>query len=145
MGTRNPKTVHRANGQFGKRRFGKYNAKGERIDDIWFASAAEATRYRQLKDMLEHKKITLLECQPVYRITVDGKHICNYRADFRYVKLMPAGSIGGVVVEDVKGMRTDVYMLKRKLFEARFKITLHEIPGRHVHKYAGKWADESVD
>lgn len=145
MGTRNPKTVHRANGQFGKRRFGKYNAKGERIDNIWFASAAEATRYRQLKAMLEARKILRLELQPQYQIIVDGKHICNYRADFRYLKLSPAGSIGALVVEDVKGMHTDVYALKKKLFEAKFKIPLFELPASKIQKYDGRWADESID
>jgi hypothetical protein len=139
------KPTHMADGTFKRRRFGKYNAKGERVDDHWFASAAEATRYRQLKAMLEAKKIMRLELQPSFAIVVDGLPICNYRADFRYLKLSPAGSIGVQVVEDVKGMRTDVYALKKKLFEAKFKMPIFEIPASKIQKYEGRWADEAID
>ena len=40
----------------------------------------------------------------------------EYVADFRYLDY----ERGGLVVEDVKGMKTDVYRLKRKLFLAKY-------------------------
>jgi len=139
------KPTHKADGTFKKRRFGKYNAKGQRIDGVWFASAAEATRYGQLLRMLDNRQIIKLELQPTYSITVDGMPICNYRADFRYQKLSSAGTIGVVIVEDVKGMRTDVYAIKKKLFEAKFKMPLYEIPSSKIDKYEGLTADASLN
>lgn len=51
-----------------------------------------------------------------------GRECFRYIADFVY-------RLGGVeVVEDAKGMRTDVYRLKRKLVEARFGIRISEWP-----------------
>lgn len=119
-------------------RKGKYNAKGEHIDGHWFASGAEAKRYLQLVAMAEQEKISRLELQPSYQIMVKGKHIANYRADFRYAVLTDSGSIGGIVVEDVKGMVTDVYTMKKKLVEALYELEINEIPAGKVDHWADK-------
>ena len=70
-----------------KSRRGKYNANGQKIDGHWFASAAEAKRYVQLKDMQQDDLIEDLVLQPSYPIVHHGKPITTYRADFRYVVL----------------------------------------------------------
>lgn len=119
-------------------RKGKYNAKGEHVDGHWFASGAEAKRYLQLVAMAEQEKISRLELQPSYQIMVKGKHIANYRADFRYAVLTDSGSIGGIVVEDVKGMVTDVYTMKKKLVEALYELEINEIPAGKVEHWADK-------
>jgi hypothetical protein len=119
-------------------RKGKYNAKGEHVDGHWFASGAEAKRYLQLVAMAEQEKISRLELQPSYQIMVKGKHIANYRADFRYAVLTDNGSIGGIVVEDVKGMVTDVYTMKKKLVEALYELEINEIPAGKVEHWADK-------
>ena len=115
----------------------KYNANGRRIDGKFFASEAEADRYIQLMTMQATGKIEKLETQPKYPIDIKGIHITLYRADFRYVVFDPAGR-PGLVVEDVKGMITDAYVLKKKLVEAQYGFKIHEIPARKVAEWAGR-------
>ncbi len=57
-------------------------------------------------------EITDLELQKVFRLDVNGIHICNYRADFVYTR------DGVQIVEDAKGKPTDVYKIKRALMLA---------------------------
>lgn len=121
-------------------RISKYNAKGIRINGIYFASAAEGQRYRQLLELENEGRIQNLEVQPSFAITVAGKHIAKYRADFRYAELDQYGRIVGVRIEDVKGMITDIYALKRKLVMAIHQIELTEIPARKVGEWMGRTA-----
>jgi len=121
-----------------KSRRGKYNANGQRIDGHWFASAAEAKRYLQLKDMERDGMIEDLVLQPSYAIVHHGRPITTYRADFRYVILNELKRPELVVVEDVKGMVTDVYLIKKKLVEAQYNLKINEIPARDVDKWVNK-------
>lgn len=78
------------------------------------------SEFKRLGELILLQKvgeIRNLEVQPVYPIIVEGVRICEYRADFRYVKS------GSVVVEDKKGVETPVYVLKRKLVEALYPGT----------------------
>jgi len=118
-------------------RKGKYNARGAHEDGKWFASAAELYRYRQLRDMEAKGLIQALECQPKFPIVVGGAHITRYHADFRYEVLDDLGRVVGERVEDVKGMITDVYALKKRLVEVLHRLKLTEIPARKV----GQWID----
>lgn len=99
----------------------KYNAKRSLFDNIWFDSQKEKQRYVQLKLMLKAGKISDLELQPRYDIDVNGQRICFYKADFRYVEN------GKTIVEDVKGMKTAVYNLKKKLVKACHNIDIVEV------------------
>lgn len=98
----------------------KYRAKKTEIDGITFDSRKEATRYVELKAMEKNGDIIGLELQKSYELQPsfekNGKkyRAITYRADFVYRKN------GRVIVEDVKGVRTDVYKLKRKLFEYHY-------------------------
>ena len=121
-----------------KSRRGKYNANGQKIDGHWFASAAEAKRYVQLKDMQQDDLIEDLVLQPSYPIVHHGKPITTYRADFRYVVLNELKRSEAVVVEDVKGMVTDVYLIKKKLVEAQYGLKINEIPARDVDKWVNR-------
>jgi hypothetical protein len=121
-----------------KSRRGKYNANGQKIDGHWFASAAEAKRYVQLKDMQQDDLIEDLVLQPSYPIVHHGKPITTYRADFRYVVLNELKRAEAVVVEDVKGMVTDVYLIKKKLVEAQYGLKINEIPARDVDKWVNR-------
>jgi len=119
-------------------RKGKYNAQGEHINGHWFASGAEGKRYLQLIAMEEQGKISRLELQPTYQIMIKGKHIANYRADFRYAVLSDTGGISYIIVEDVKGMITDVYTMKKKLVEAIYELQINEIPAGKVETWIDK-------
>jgi hypothetical protein len=119
-------------------RKGKYNAKGEHVDGHWFASAAEARRYEQLRIMLHDERICRLELQPVFEIRINNHLITRYRGDFRYGVLDERGVLADVVIEDVKGMLTDVYVMKKKLVEALHSVRINEIPARKVGEWAGR-------
>lgn len=104
----------------------KYHAKKTCIDGITFDSKREADRYLVLNGMEEDGLIEDLRRQVRYELVpafdVDGRHYrpVYYVADFVYVE------DGKEVVEDVKGMRTDVYRLKSKLFARRYGMSIRE-------------------
>lgn len=101
----------------------KYGAKKTEVDGFVFDSKREAERYAELRIMVLSGEITNLEPQPSFLCFVNGKLICRYFADFSYF-------IKGTddrVVEDVKGVKTPVYRLKKKLVEALYKIKITEV------------------
>lgn len=104
----------------------KYHARKATVDGITFDSRREADRYLVLKSMEEDGAIEDLRRQVRYELVpafdVDGKHYrpVYYVADFVYVEG------GKEVVEDVKGMVTDVYRLKSKLFARRYGKVIKE-------------------
>lgn len=76
-----------------------------------------------ISELREQVKFVLLPSQ--YDI-VNGKKVCierpcSYIADFVYIKN------GKQIVEDVKGMKTDVYKIKKKLMFHFHKIRIIEI------------------
>lgn len=110
---------------------------------IRFASKKEACRYDELILMLRAGKIRNLKLQPEYTLqeaftTPEGERIkaLRYRADFSYEKWgtepVPEISQGTFrevwlpVIEDVKGARTKVYLMKRKLMQEK-GYTIQEI------------------
>lgn len=91
----------------------KFNARRVEIDGYWFDSDMEGKRYAQLKLMEATGEIANLELHPKFPIVVNGEKVCVYEADFRYWDREK----DRYVVEDVKGVRTAVYRLKKKLME----------------------------
>jgi hypothetical protein len=65
---------------------------------------------------MANKEIEDLELQPPFKMSVKGKHICRYTADFRYKEN------GKIVIEDVKGYKKKMayayWQLKWKLLQA---------------------------
>lgn len=98
----------------------KYGARRTTVDGITFASAAEARRYGQLILRQRAGDISELELQPPFPLIVNGVKVGVYKADFAYIE------DGAPVVEDVKGVRTAVYILKAKLVKALYGITIRE-------------------
>lgn len=104
----------------------KYHARKTTVDGLTFDSKREANRYLVLKGMEEDGLIENLRRQVRYELVpafdVDDRHYrpVYYVADFVYVE------DGKEVVEDVKGMRTDVYRLKSKLFARRYGMSIKE-------------------
>lgn len=98
----------------------KYRNKKTTIDGITFDSNREAKRYGELKLMESAGNISNLRIQPSFlladKIRWNGKTLRKrmYIADFMYKQ------DGLEIVEDVKGMRTAVYLLKRHLFLAKY-------------------------
>lgn len=98
----------------------KYGAQSVVVDGHRFPSKREAARYRLLKLRAAAGDIEGLELQPRYPLVVNGVKVAVYVADFRYREA------GAVVVEDVKGVRTPVYRLKKKLVSALYGFTIKE-------------------
>lgn len=94
----------------------KYRAIKTELDGITFDSKREAARYAELKMMQHHGVIDRLELQPVYEISINGRKVCKYIADFRYF----CRARNRWVTEDVKGVQTPVFRLKKKLIEAQY-------------------------
>jgi hypothetical protein len=93
-----------------------------------FDSKAEAAQYLLLLGRLQKGEIADLELQPSFPLEVNGLRVCTYRADFRYLDL----ASGRRVVEDVKGVRTPVYRIKKKLVKALYGIDVQEVVIRRV-------------
>ena len=103
----------------------KYGNIKTTIDNIKFDSKAEANRYLELKLLLKGKVIKDLRMQPRFVLLesfIDGqgeKHRkIEYVADFEYKE----GSKH--IIEDVKGMKTEVYKLKKKLFLYTYRSSI---------------------
>lgn len=107
----------------------KYRAQPTVIDNLRFDSLKESRRYLSLKLLLQLRQISNLEIQPSFPLeqvnlaTGEITSCGHYVADFRYYDKRA----GAVVVEDVKGMRTPVYRLKKKWVEAQHGIRITEL------------------
>jgi hypothetical protein len=104
----------------------KYNAIPTTVDGRKFPSRAEANRYGELKLMEKAGVICGLELQPKYKCYVNGLLVCTYAGDFRYRD----NDTRELVIEDVKGYKTPVYKLKKKLVKACYGIDIYETTGR---------------
>lgn len=98
----------------------KYRNKKVVIDNIKFDSQLEANRYVELKLLQRARKIKKLRLQVPFVLQEgfkkNGKsyQAIKYIADFVYEEN------GRTVVEDTKGMQTDVFKIKHKLFEKKY-------------------------
>ncbi len=96
----------------------KYGAKKVRADGITFDSKAEYARYLQLRLLEKAGKIFDLYVHKPIPLIVNGVTVGHYEADFIYYANKT------VVVEDVKGVKTHLYRLKKRILEANgIKIT----------------------
>lgn len=96
----------------------KYNARPMDADGYHFDSLAEYRRYCELKLLHAAGAISAIDVHPRFEIVPKDKHgkALYYEADFSYVDLQ--NNIN--VVEDVKGVKTPVYQLKKRLFLAQY-------------------------
>ena len=95
--------------------YNKYGAIKVKLDGYVFDSKLEAARYKFLRELETAGAVSDIEVHPPFPCFVEGKKICLYKADFRYKNAQ-----GEEVVEDTKGIQTDVFKLKKKLVEALY-------------------------
>ena len=90
-----------------------------------FDSIGERDRYVFLLSEQEAGRISNLQRQVKFPLTCNGVVVCHYIADFKYVDQHAL-----LVVEDFKGVITDVFELKAKMFKAcyGFDITITRRP-----------------
>ena len=101
----------------------KYRNQKTEVDGYTFDSKKEAAHYVELKFLESEGIIADLTLQPQYHCTVNGKKVCTYVADFEYTTTADLK----LHTEDVKGYKTDVYKLKKKLVEALYNLTIEEV------------------
>lgn len=94
---------------------------------VMHQSTAESRRCTELHALQSAGLISDLKAHPQERfdLSVNGKHVCFYLADFVYFD-----DNGKQIVEDVKGFRKADYILKAKLFEAVFGFPITEVRTR---------------
>lgn len=78
----------------------------------------------EIRDLKRQEKFCLIPALPGGNGKTAQRAV-HYIADFVYWK--PEGNHWRQVVEDVKGMKTDVYRLKKKLLRWRFGIEIMEV------------------
>jgi len=98
------------------------------IDNITFDSALEGRRYSFLKMMERAGEITGLKLQPKYLLQESYLHKqkrireISYIADFEYTYN------GKRITEDCKGIKTEIYKMKLKMFQFRYPhINFYEV------------------
>lgn len=115
----------------------KYHSRKVTRDGVTYDSVHEYNRFKELQLLERAGKITRLNRQIPYELipaqyatVIDPKtgkekrvcveRSCQYVADFTYWEN------GKFVVEDAKGMKTDVYKIKRKLMLSVYGIRIKE-------------------
>lgn len=125
-----PKLQEQAKIKLGlQERKSKYNAIKTEVDGIKFDSKAEAEYYANLKLLERAGIIHDLKLQPRFLLqdgfTYHGhkERKIEYVADFEYTMN------GERIVVDVKGLKTQVYRIKRKLFLKQYgdSVTFKEL------------------
>lgn len=99
----------------------KYGAQSTTVDGIRFDSKKEAQHYSFLKSRERVGEITDLKLQVEFPLEVNGILICKYKSDFQFREN------GELKTIDVKGMRTPVYEMKKKLMVALYGIEIIEV------------------
>jgi hypothetical protein len=102
------------------------NRRATRIIDgkeVKFHSEMEARRYDQLALMQHQRAIDSLRLQHRFALDMNNEFITTYVADFSYFD----AERQRFVVEDVKGVKTEVYRLKKKMMKAQYGIDIQEV------------------
>jgi hypothetical protein len=121
-------------------RTSKYNTKKVEIDGIKFDSKAEGDYYLHLKQQVSERQILGFERQKRMLLqegfSVEGVK-GKIRPIFYVIDFIITENDGTLTYVDVKGMETDVFKLKKKLFMKRYNTALLK-----VKKTKGGWQYE---
>lgn len=96
----------------------KFRAKPTETDGIKFSSKKEANRYHQLLLLQRTGEILFFLRQLPFHLPGGVKYVCDF---------MVFWANGEVTIEDVKGMKTPMYIAKKKLVEATYPIEITEV------------------
>lgn len=104
------------------KRRNKFGAKRTEHNGVVYDSRKEARRAAELELLQGQGLIRNLRRQVTFPLEINGVDLGSYRADFCYLEPQTCGT----VIEDVKGVRTPTYRLKKKLVEAIYGIEIRE-------------------
>ena len=96
----------------------KFNAIRSECDGFKFASKKERKRYLELKMLREANEVLFFQMQSPFHLTGGVKYVCDFQVYWKN---------GDITFEDVKGVRTPMYILKKKQVEQLYPITITEI------------------
>lgn len=96
----------------------KFSAKPTEIDGIKFSSKKEAKRYTELCLLQRSKEVILFLRQTPFHLPGNTKYICDFLVFW---------ADGSATIEDVKGFKTPMYILKKKQVEDLYPIQITEI------------------
>ena len=96
----------------------KFHAIRSESDGFKFASKKELKRYEELKMLRQTGEVLFFQMQPPFHLTGNVKYVCDFQVYW---------ANGDITFEDVKGVKTPMYLLKKKQVEALYPITITEI------------------
>lgn len=96
----------------------KFKAISTIYDGIKFPSKKEQKRYQQLRLLEQSGDLLFFLRQVPFHLTGNIKYVCDFMCFWKD---------GTVTIEDVKGFKTDMYKVKKKLVEATYPIEIIEI------------------
>ena len=99
----------------------KYGNKTVTIDGDTFDSQGEARRWWFLCMRQDIGAISRLRHHFQLPIVINNIEVCFYEVDFDYME------DGRWIVEDYKGKKTDMYVLKKKLLSVVYGIEIREV------------------
>lgn len=103
--------------------YNKYKARKTEVDGIIFDSKHEAEVYLKLKEREQNGEINDLQRQVKFELIpkIGKQRPCTYVADFTYYEKYK------FMVVDAKGIKTDVYKIKKKLMRWLNNIEIIEM------------------
>jgi hypothetical protein len=96
----------------------KFRAIPTECDGIKFASIKEAKRYKELRLLEKSGDLLFFLRQVPFHLAGNVKYVCDFLCFWKD---------GTVTIEDVKGIKTPMYILKKKQVEAIYPIEITEI------------------
>lgn len=102
--------------------YSKYRAIPTVIDGIRFDSKKEAKRYQELKLLERAHQIRDLKLQVPFILLPKSE----YGRDIKYVADFTYYEGDKFIVEDVKGVRTSTYKVKKRLLAEKYGIKIRE-------------------
>lgn len=100
----------------------KFNAKAQNYDGIKFPSKAELQRYIELKALIKTGEVLFFLRQVPFHLPGSIKFVCDYLVFW---------ADGTVTFEEVKGVKTPLYIAKKKMVEAIYGIKIIEMMYRN--------------
>tara|TARA_R110000868_G_scaffold317064_1_gene577912 strand:+ start:154 stop:456 length:303 start_codon:yes stop_codon:yes gene_type:complete len=96
----------------------KFRAIPTELDGIKFASKKEARRYRELRLLEKSGELLFFLRQVPFHLPANVKYVCDFLCFWQD---------DTVTVEDVKGIKMPMYVLKKKQVEAIYPIKIMEV------------------
>ena len=98
----------------------KYRNRKIVVDNIRFESNLEANRYQELKLLQKAKQISNLRLQVPFLLQEGFKKNGKTHRKIEYIADFVYEENGQTIVEDTKGMKTETFKIKQKLFEYKY-------------------------